>query len=126
MLTTMATRRATIELPSPPDEAREICERVVGELRWDLVGDNPARVRGAEDPARLHCHCPPASAEIELTPADGGTALDVTVRVPAWGIVSSRQARSRLELLVRHIEAAGADRGRPAEPLRRSRGSAGS
>jgi len=108
----MATRRATIELSSPPGEAREICERVLGELRWDLVDGDPARVRGAEDPARLHCHCPPAAANIEVIAIDGGTALELTVRVPAWGIVSSRQARSRLELLVRNIEAAAADRGR--------------
>lgn len=107
----MSTRRATIELTNPPAEARAICERVVGELRWDLIGGGPAHVRGAEDPARLHCHCPPASADIELTAIAAGTAVAVSVRVPAWGIVSSRQARSRLDLLVRHIEAAGAARG---------------
>ena len=101
----MAKRHVTLRLDLEPGEARHACARAVRELGWDLTGEDGQGVRAAEDPAHLHCHCPPASAEITVAAAGTGTSVDLCVKVPAWGIVSSRQVRDRTDLLARRIVA---------------------
>lgn len=102
----MAKRRVKLELGIGPADARRVCLQALGELGWDPVGGAGGPIRAYEDFARLHCHCPPAAVEIALRPGEAGTSLDLEVRVPGWGIVSSRQLHDRVELLTRHVAAA--------------------
>lgn len=102
----MARRRVKLELGIGPADARRACLQALGELGWDLIDDAGDPIRAHEDLARLHCHCPPAAVEIALRPGAAGTNLDLEVRVPGWGIVSSRQLRDRVELLTRRVAAA--------------------
>ena len=104
----MAHQRATLMIDLEPAALRSHCERVVRELRWEVTGGDATHVRGAEDPARLHCHCPPAATEITLIPSARGTEIGIEVEVPAWGIVSNRHARDQCDLLVRRMESIGA------------------
>lgn len=106
----MAKRRVTLELDMGPTDARTVCLRALDDLGWDVIDEAGDPVCAHEDFSRLHCHCPPATAEITLGSGEAGTNLDLEVRVPAWGIVSSHQARDRLELLARRIAATASQR----------------
>jgi hypothetical protein len=81
-----------------------ILERVSGELGWSLEREAPDRLRLHEDPTRLHCHCAPLEANVQLTPtASGETEVRIEGRVPGWGPVSGQHVREQTELLARRV-----------------------
>lgn len=101
----MAKRTLTLDLDADADEARGICVGAFRELGWSVTGDGGGPIRADEDLGALHCHCPPAQAVVALSSGEAGTRVELEVKVPAWGIVSSHQVRDRSALIARQIAA---------------------
>lgn len=106
----MAKRSLTLDLDADATDARGICVEAFRELGWSIDGDDGEVVRADEDIAALHCHCPPAHAAVAFSAGGDRTRVELEVKVPAWGIVSSHQARDRSELIARRIAATAARR----------------
>lgn len=106
----MAKRTLTLDLDAGADDARAICVDAFRELGWTVDDGGGELIRADEDIAALHCHCPPARAEVGFSSGDGGTRVELEVRVPAWGIVSAHQVRDRSALVARRIAATASAR----------------
>jgi hypothetical protein len=100
----MAKARQELHLELPPGEVAEIAERVVAALGWELSEEEEGQLVVDEDMTKLHCHCSPLRAELELHSApERGTRLLVEGRVPGWGPVASQHVRRQTDLLTRRV-----------------------
>ena len=108
----MAKRTLTFDLDVDAGKARGICVEAFRELGWSIAGEGGGgAIRADEDLGALHCHCPPAQAVAAFSDGETGTRVELEVKVPAWGIVSSHQVRDRSALIARRIAATAARRG---------------
>ena len=100
----MAKARQELHLELPPGEVAEIARRVVAALGWELSRDEEGRLVVDEDVTKLHCHCSPLRAALELHPTpERATRLLVEGRVPGWGPVASQHVRRQTDLLARRV-----------------------
>lgn len=117
----MAKASQQLLLELPPDEVERLAATTVAELGWELSREPGRRLIVDEDASKLHCHCSPLQAELELQPAPGGqqTRLTVTGKVAGWGPLATQHARSQTDLLARRLGlAAIAAASAPVDELR--------
>ena len=73
-------------------------------MAWVLESESRGRFRLREDATKLHCHCSPLEADLELSPAgEGATELAIDGRVPGWGLLAGKHAREQTQLLARRV-----------------------
>lgn len=100
----MAKARQDLLIDLGAGELTRVVERVVGELGWELDASGRDGLLVHEDATRLHCHCAPIRAEVELGEAgDRRTRLTISGQVSGWGPVASRHVREQTDLLARRI-----------------------
>jgi hypothetical protein len=118
----MAKASQQLLLELPPDEVERLAETTVAELGWELSRQPGGRLIVDEDATKLHCHCAPLHAELDLHPTQAGrqTRLTVAGKVAGWGPVASQHVRGQTELLSRRLGlaaiAAVRDRAHGGEP----------
>jgi hypothetical protein len=99
----VAKARQQLLLELEPPDVERIAERVVSQLGWSLTRA-PGSLVANEDATKLHCHCSPLNAELELRPAgDTGTEVTVRGRVAGWGPIASQHVRRQTDLLTRRL-----------------------
>lgn len=104
-------------IPLDRTEVRELLERVASELGWALEHQTRERARFREEASRLHCHCSPLEASVDLAQPDAGsTELTIEGRVPGWGPLAWTHVQEQTGLLARRIGLAAIEQreGRPA------------
>jgi hypothetical protein len=116
----MAKAHQQLLLDLPAEDVERLAERTVAELGWELSREPDGRLIVDEDATKLHCHCSPLHAELELRSSESSrqTSLNVSGKVAGWGPLATEHARSQTDLLARRlglaaIAAAGAPAGKP-------------
>lgn len=96
--------RQRLVLPLDRVDVDEVISRVSSELDWTLEREGPDQLTVSEDATKLHCHCAPLQASVELSStAPGETEVRIEGRVAGWGPVSGQHVREQTELLARRI-----------------------
>ena len=100
----MSKLRATLELAVPRDQAAAACRRAVVELGWSVLEDRQDTLVAREDAARLHCHCPPATAAVRVhSQGASSTVVEMETKVPGFGPISAGHAEEQSKVLARRI-----------------------
>jgi hypothetical protein len=100
----VAKARQQLLLELEPRDVERIAEEVARELGWDLTRAPGGDLAVNEDATRLHCHCAPLDAELELKAAgEARTELIIRGRVPGWGPIASQHVRRQTDLLARRL-----------------------
>ncbi len=118
----MAKARQQLSLELPPDEVVRLTETTAAELGWELSQESDGRLIIDEDATKLHCHCSPLHAELELKPEENGmrTRLAVTGKVAGWGPLATEHVRRQTDLLSRRLGLAAISAGRGGAPAEQS------
>ena len=118
----MAKARQQLSLELPPDEVVRLAETTAAELGWELSQESDGRLIVDEDATKLHCHCSPLHAELELEPEENGmrTRLVVTGKVAGWGPLATEHVRRQTDLLSRRLGLAAISAGRGGAPAGQS------
>lgn len=105
----MSDRHQDLELPAPPEQAREIIREAVAELGWKCLEDGDGTLVVRESPRLLLGRWP---VGIKVSIADAGgrrSALELWGRMGGFGPFIAEQLKERMEefasLLRRHAAA---------------------
>ena len=100
----MSKARSKLVLESEPSEVETLAERVAADLGWELERADVGHLVIYEDATRLHCHCSPLRAELQIRAAENGKSeLAIMGRVAGWGPVASQHVREQTDLLTRRL-----------------------
>ena len=93
----MSDRHQDLELPAPPEEAREIVLETVAELGWKCLEDEDGTLVVRESP-RLLLGRWPVGIKVEVAEAGGKrTALRLWGRMGGFGPFIAEQLKERME-----------------------------
>ncbi len=93
----MSDRHQDLELPAPPEQAREIVRETVAELGWKCLEDGDGTLVVRESPRMLLGRWP---VGIKVSIADAGgrrSALELWGRMGGFGPFIAEQLKERME-----------------------------
>lgn len=100
----MARASQRLVIDRGPDAIAEAASEVAAALGWEVDVLSSNELILYEDATRLHCHCSPLRAELQLKSQEfGRTDVLVSGKVAGWGPVAAGHVRKQTDLLTRKL-----------------------